>query len=91
MSTTAIMVLMIGMALGGPVLWWILIRTGRPLPPAAAGRARLGLYLLLGAGVLLLVAPIDSAANTVATVVWLLGGLLTVWATSSGRGGTTRA
>ncbi|MEH1013659.1 hypothetical protein V6U90_11165 [Micromonospora sp. CPCC 206060] len=80
-----IMILTIVMVLGGPVLWWILTRTAGLLSPARRTRARIGLAVLLGAGVVLFVVPIYSTVHTVATLVWMAGGLLTAWATRSRR------
>ncbi|MBO4207660.1 hypothetical protein [Micromonospora echinofusca] len=85
------MILTLTMVLGGPLLWWILVRTAGPLSPVRRTRARIGLALLLGAGVVLFVVPVYSTTNTVATAVWLAGGLLTAWATRrSGSGGDAR-
>ena len=79
------------MAIGGPLIWWLVVRVLSRPPTSTVARgarkvgSRLGLVILLGAGVVLLVASVQSTANTVATVAWAAGAILTVWSVSTTR------
>jgi hypothetical protein len=86
-----VMSLTLFMAIGGPLIWWFFVRVLSTPPTSTVARgarkvgSRLGLVILLGAGVVLLLASVQSTANTVATVAWAAGGILTVWSVSSTR------
>ncbi|MEV4414747.1 hypothetical protein [Catellatospora sp. NPDC049609] len=86
---TAIVLLTWAMILGGPVAWWVLRRTATPRTPAAANASSLvmflSLLLFLVAGAMLLFSGLYSVTNTVATALWLVAGLLAVWATGRWR------
>jgi uncharacterized Tic20 family protein len=85
---TGLMILTWAMILGGPIIWWILRRTTRAVDAADRGARRGlrgGLVLFILAGVVLLVSPVDSVANTAGIVIWMVAGALTVWATARRR------
>ncbi|MDI1462563.1 hypothetical protein QEZ54_16445 [Catellatospora sp. KI3] len=85
----AAMLLTTVMIFGGPVIWWILRRTARYPSPAAANVSslamKLSLLLYVVAGLTLFLSGVYSVGNTVGSAIWLLAGLLALWATTRWR------
>lgn len=81
----AVLLLTSAMIFGGPVAWWVLRRTATFNSAPAANASTLvmflSLVLFIVAGLIMAFSGLYSTANTVGRALWLLAGLIAIWAT----------